>query len=295
MKNFIKNNIIIITVAILLTVILILLFSAKNIKKENMVDYNNLRIVSLSPSITEYLYDIGMQDKLIANTVYCKYPEDAENKLKIGSFNDINYEYIERFKINTAVIQKGMDEQKKRLTDMGVRVIEINNNTIDDIIKTYDILGDAFNIQKVTDAKKEKLINDIESIKKRVNKGTKQKAVISIFRNYGEKVTSLTVSGGNNMYNDILEILNLENPFKDEQPYPEISIENIIRENPDIIIDLYHGRSTISAQKDWEDLKMLKAVKNNKLYILNDVYLSLPGPRTAEIIKKFADTVYGTK
>lgn len=293
MKNFIKNNIVIISIACLLILIMIFLYTAKGIKKEKIIDYNNLRIVSLSPSITEYLYDIGLQDKLIANTVYCKYPEDAENKLKIGSFNDINYEYIERFKINTAVIQKGMNEQKKRLTDMGVRVIEINNNTINDIIETYDILGNAFNIQKVTDEKKKKLIDNIESIKKRINKEEKQKAVISIFRNYGEKVTSLTVAGGNNMYNDILEILNLDNPFKNEQPYPEISVENIIRENPDIIIDLYHGRSTASGKKDWEELKMLKAVKNNKLYILNDVYLSLPGPRTAEIIKKFADTVYG--
>ena len=185
--KYIKENFIIFLIIVLfasiLTAVLFIYYNS-----DYKADNKNIRIASLSPSITEYIYDIKMDKYLIADTTYCNYPEQAKYKEKIGSFSDINYEMVAKLNINTAIIHSHMAEQKLRLEKMGIKVIVINNNTIDDILSAYDILGDAFNIKNITDERKNEIISKINSIKNNIKKHNKKTAVVSIFRNYGSKV-----------------------------------------------------------------------------------------------------------
>ena len=286
MKKLKENYLFFIT--IFLFIIIFILFAYFLIQKNSKIDNINIRLASLSPSITEYIYDTGLDKYLIADTIYCNYPEDAKHKEKIGSFNDVNYEQIAKLEINTVIIQQNMQAQKEKLKSMGIKVVEINNNTINDILNAYDILGDAFNIKNITDKRKNQIKTEIENIKKLLPKNKeKYSAVISIFRNYGSKISTFTAAGGNNLYNDILEILNINNPLKNLPPYTEISKESILNINPDFIFDMYHGNDYKNAQTDCANLP-LKPVKNNDVIILYDNYLSLPGPRINLIIEKFA-------
>lgn len=288
--KYIKAHFIIILIIFLfifiITSVLFVYFN-NNYKADN----KTLRIASLSPSITEYIYDIGMDKYLKANTTYCNFPEEAKYKEKIGSFNNVNYEQIAKLNINTAIIHSHMIEQKSHLEKMGIKVIIINNNNLNDILSAYDILGSEFNIKNITDKRKNEIISKINNIKSNIKIKNNKTAVVSIFRNYGSRVTSATIAGGNNIYNDILNILNIKNPFEDLQPYTEVSLESIIASNPDIIFDLFHGRDTKQAFNDWENIP-LKAVKNKNIIILSDTYLSLPGPRIDKIIEKFYNEYY---
>ena len=286
MNKFKENYLFFIT--IFLFIIIFILFAYFLLQKNNNIDKSIIRLASLSPSITEYIYDTGLDKYLVADTTYCNYPEDAKHKEKIGSFNDVNYEQIAKLKINTAIIQQNMQTQKEKLKSMGIKVIEINNNTINDILNAYDILGNEFNIKNITDKRKNQIQEKIENIKKSLPKNKKENsAVISIFRNYGSEISTFTAAGGNNLYNDILEILNIDNPLKNFPPYTEISKESILKINPAFIFDMVDGNDYKDAQKDWADMP-LKAVKNNDVIILYENYLSLPGPRIDLIIEKFA-------
>lgn len=287
MNKFKNNYLFFITV--FLFIIISILFFYLILQKNNQINETDIRLISLSPSITEYIYDTGLDKYLIADTIFCNYPEDAKNKEKIGFFNDTNYEQIAKLKINTAIIQQNMKQQKDKLESMGIKVIEINNNTINDIISAYDILGEAFNIKNITDKRKNQINTEIENIKKSLPKNKeKYSAVISIFRNYGKEISNFTAAGGNNLYNDILEILNINNSLKKLPQYTEVSKESILNINPDFIFDMYHGNDYRLAYKDWEDMP-LKAVKNNNIIILYEDYISLPGPRISLIIEKFAN------
>ncbi len=285
MKKIKENMPFFITTVFIVLLMAVIVLSAF-FNQNTSADKEELRIASLSPSITEFIYDIGYDKYLTADTIYCNYPEDAKNKFKIGSFNDVNYEYIASLKINVAVIQQNMDKQKEILNRMGIKTIEINNNTIEDIINAYDILGNEFNIREITDIKKANIINKINNIKSKVKHYDNITAFVSIFREYNEDVTSITVAGGKNIYNDILNILNINNPFKDFPPYTNISMESIIKTNPDVIFDMYHGEKAGSALNDWQNIPV-KAVKNNHIFVLADTYLTLPGPRIDMIIEEF--------
>ena len=53
-----------------------------------------VRSISLAPNVTETLYLLGAEDRLIGNTIQCKWPEAAKNKPKIGDLLNLNYEVI---------------------------------------------------------------------------------------------------------------------------------------------------------------------------------------------------------
>lgn len=289
--NTIKEHILFfVTLIILLIIFTVYIYIF--LQQNNVQSSNTLRIASLSPSITEYIYDIGLGDSLIANTTYCNYPEEAKYKEKIGSFNNINYEHIAKLKINTAVIQQDMEQQKKRLQSMGIHVIEIKNNTINNILLSYDILGKEFNIKHITDKRKKQIKEKIEKIKKTVPHNKNHTAVISVFRNYKSEISTLTAAGGNNIYNDILTLLNITNPLSNLPPYTEISKESLLKINPDFIFDMCHGENSANVIDDWQNIP-LKALKHHNIIILTDTYLSLPGPRIDMIIEKFASEYYG--
>lgn len=287
----IKENIIFfITIFFILFLLLASIFLYLNSEKLK-VEKDNLRIISLSPSITEFIYDIGLNKYLVANTTFCNYPDDAKNKLKIGTFSDVNYEYIASLKINTVILESHMEKQKETFEKMGYKVIVVKNNTINDILNTYDTLGKAFNMEDITNKKKQNIIDKINNIKSNIKINNKNiSAVISIYRDYLSNVKSLTVAGGNNIYNDILEILNINNPFNKYAPYTNISVEALIKSNPDIIFDMYHGKNSQNIEKQWE-LLPIKAVNNNHIIVLSDTYLTLPGPRIYLILEEFAKQV----
>ena len=266
--NTIKEHILFfVTLIILLIIFTVYIYIF--LQQNNVQSSNALRIASLSPSITEYIYDIGLGDSLIANTTYCNYPEEAKYKEKIGSFNNINYEHIAKLKINTAVIQQDMEQQKKRLQSMGIHVIEIKNNTINNILLSYDILGKEFNIKHITDKRKKQIKEKIEKIKKTVPHNKNHTAVISIFRNYKSEISTLTAAGGNNIYNDILTLLNITNPLSNLPPYTEISKESLLKINPDFIFDMCHGENSANVIDDWQNIP-LNALKHHNIIILTD-------------------------
>lgn len=294
MKKILNNNIIfVITSSVFSAAIILILLIYMKTGASRPANTADERIASLAPSATEYLYAIGLGDKIIADTIYCNYPEDAKNKAKIGALEQINYEYMARLNINTAVLQQGMDKQKQRLEEMGIRVITISNNTIDDIISSFDTLGAAFDMKETADLKKRELIEKIEAVKNNIPKNEKKEtAVISVFRN-AAPVTTIIAAGGNNLYNDILDIFNLENPFAKYTPYPEISAEGIISVNPDIIIDITRKDAARTAAEEWNALPFINAVRNGRIYIMEDNMISIPGPRIADILQQFAETLYG--
>jgi len=57
------------------------------------------RIISLSPSLTEEIYLLGIEDKLVGCTTYCERPSSAQKKEKVGNVVEVNVEKITLFRI----------------------------------------------------------------------------------------------------------------------------------------------------------------------------------------------------
>ena len=85
----------------------------RDILNQNFENYKRQRIISLVPSITETLFDLGMGDQVIGVTRYCIYPNDAQKKLKVGGTKSPKLETIKNLKPDLILI----NQEENRVDD----------------------------------------------------------------------------------------------------------------------------------------------------------------------------------
>jgi iron complex transport system substrate-binding protein len=129
------------------------------------------------------------------------------------------------------------------------------------------------------------------------------RALVIVDRQQGT-LNDLIAVGPDNYVNQILEIAGGANVLaKPGLPqYPHISLETVLRENPDVIIDLSGTQETEAARRAsraatlalWNQYRDLAAVRGGHVYAGTTDSLVVPGPRTPTATQRLFDFVHGT-
>ena len=265
-------------------------------------DYGNIfstdslpkRIISLAPNLTECLYAIGADSLLVGVTNYCDYPPQAKTKTKIGGILDPNYEIMTSLKPDVILLTTEGNPKNIyfSLKNYNFKVFVTNPGDINGVSNTI------LNLGKLTG--KFKTAEDISNIilaKKRVfelmNKDiVRKKCLLLISLSPFITVNKFTY------INEIIELSGLDNLYKDEiNSYPMINYESVIEKNPDyLLISVDTGNTNLIndyKQKLNTELNATNAVKNNKIFFIDENLLSRPGPRVIECIDKIRKYLSG--
>jgi iron complex transport system substrate-binding protein len=110
------------------------------------------RIVSLAPSLTETLYALGVQDRLVGDTDYCDYPADAQKKKKVGGIINPNLEEIAALHPDLVLVTKEINrlDTVRALDTLGIPVYgtDAHTHTVDDILATTQKLADLLAVSE---------------------------------------------------------------------------------------------------------------------------------------------------
>ena len=118
------------------------------------------RIVTLSPSINEIVFALGVGEDVVANTKHCDFPEESKNVAKIGGYNDISLEKVLEVK-PTIVIGQDYDQNLiQNLKSLNIKVLSYKTNTIENIKNTILELGILF---KKEDKRKNVKLSELNS------------------------------------------------------------------------------------------------------------------------------------
>ena len=250
------------------------------------------RIISTSPSNTEILFALGLEDKVIGVTTYCNYPEEAEEKEKIGGVSTVDIELIINSTPDLVLASSMMkDEDIKKLEGTGIEVVVIDPENIDEILENIELIGNLT-------GKEKEALNIAENLEKRINKvkenaeNLKKKPKV-MYVVWHEPLMS---AGRKTFANDLIEIAGGENIYSDtEVQYPTISLESVIDRNPDIIItSMGHGDAknlTYEYIMNEPRLKNVNAVKNGRVYGIDTDLTGRPGPRIIDGLERFAEWI----
>lgn len=239
------------------------------------------RIVSCAPSITETLVALGLGDKIVGATSYCKYPPQLDIQ-KIGGYSDINMEKVISLKPDVVILQKEHQKQRDFLTRFGIDVISIDNKTISSICSSFVLIGYFCDAKRAADSIVEVFRNSLQS---KPDLSEAPKVLLCVGREGfgGGTVQSAFIVSRAAFYNEIIEASGGINAYQDSLPhYPKVSREGLIALAPDIIIDLASSMSVWSCSTlvaDWNSLNMLPAVRNGKVFCIAADYCTVPGPR----------------
>src|SRR4030042_1364990 len=99
-----------------------------------LVPKNPTRIVSMAPSVTEILFAIHVDDRLVGVTNYCNYPVEAKNKTKVGGFTTPNLEVLVALNPDLIIAADSNDERINVLVNTGFPVVVILAKNVDEII-----------------------------------------------------------------------------------------------------------------------------------------------------------------
>ena len=252
------------------------------------------RIISLAPSVTEILFAAGFGDKIVGVTNFCDYPPEAKQKPKIGGMSNPSLETVVSLKPDIVVMTTDGNPQefKQRLHSMKIKTHVFEAVTLPDLADGIKKMGIALDARERFDS----LASGIEQSINRYKVSGQQSInnALRITQNTAlrKKVLfiiwpePLIVAGPGTAIDDAINLLGGINIAKDAKGrYPKYSIEEIIRQSPDII---FFGRGKGMDEISSRLLKRLSsvpAVKNKKVFYVGDSLYRL-GPRVIKGIEE---------
>ena len=250
------------------------------------------RIVSMSPAITEIIFFLGEQDRLVGVTDHCNYPAQAKKIDSIGGYGNPGIERIVSLRPDLILTTNGKRHPSyAKLMSLKMNVQDIETHSFSDTMKMINELGDILGVPDKARRETDKMTREIDEIRKRYSDVEKPVRVF-VEVNYNPIFTI----GHGSFISDMLHIIGAENVFDDiEQDYPEVSAEAVIRANPEVIF-LGHGSqhdSLLSVRKrpGWD---FIDAVRNGRVY--GDVHPDLyhrPGPRVVQGLRALEKRIHG--
>ncbi|GHT60048.1 ABC transporter substrate-binding protein [Endomicrobiia bacterium] len=248
------------------------------------------RIISLAPSVTESLYELGEEQFVKGITSYC--PKGIIKKEITGTFLEPNIEKIALLNPDLIIATKdGNDEravEKLRRLGYEVYVVEMAES-FNDICTNYYNLSEKLDrtkeAKKIIDKAKylvEKIYNKLESVKE-----------TKLF--WEIELKPLCTAGSRSFMNDYNHYTKTINIYKNiDARYPFVNTEDVIERNPDIIMFVNMGRINSEEIQNWRKYKMISAVKNNRIFIIDSDSMFTPTPLTfAKGVEVLANAVYG--
>ncbi len=242
------------------------------------------RIISLVPSQTELLYDLGLREEVIGITKFCVHPQEwFKSKTRIGGTKKYDLEKIKQLQPDLIIGNKEENEKEgieELMKHFNVWMSDIN--TLKDAFEMITSLGTIVGKQQ------QAMLLKLEIESKFNNFLSRQKQVNKIKVGYFIWRKPYMVAGHNTFINEMLAICGFENSFlKHSSRYPEVSSEEIKNTNLDLI--LLSSEPFPFKEKHINELKEISP--QSKILIVDGEIFSWYGSRLLKAPEYFSEII----
>ena len=240
---------------------------------------DELRVVSLSPSLTELVFWLGKGSNLVGRSAVCDYPAEAAKLPVAGNFADPDIERVLKLKPDLVITNDLMRPGKdKVLTRAGIRFVRMQCRNMDEYIRWVEKLGALLNCPEAA-------AREIGRIKSRLEKFRLQAAKIKLKKTVCWVIwdSPLMIAGSGSLPETVIGYAGGVNVAKDLHPeYIKVSRDWLLKVQPDILIWTC-SRPLNRKDRFWSSLK---AVKSGRIVMAPDSsLLQRPGPRLPDGIE----------
>ena len=261
------------------------------------------KIASLAPSNTQMLFAVGAGDKVVGMTDFDDYPYDFQswinvyhNMTSVGGYGDVNMEAIATLNPDLILATTMNDDgETQALRDLGYKVLTIDPSSVNGVLQDILLVGRATG----NDAKAATVINDINTklnaIAAKVASLNQAKPTV-YYEIWAEPLQSV---GASSWVTDVISRAGGVNIFGNvTEAWPTVSAETVVSLNPDVIIlptNMGTGQAfqvtleQVKARPGWD---VVNALKNNRLYVIDQDTFAIFGPRIAEQVQTVAACLY---
>ncbi len=257
------------------------------------------RIVSLAPSTTELVFALGAGDRLIADTAYCQFPEEARDLPHIQGFDSPNAERLLELEPDLVLASNiTSPATANRLRELGLPVFVLPSQGLDGLVTDIELLGNVLGRNEAA----ADLLAKFTQIRTELGMrfaGLNDEERPRVFLAYGERETYtagpgtfpdqlIREAGGRNIAYDV------------KGDWVELSQETVLERDPQVI--LLPGETEERIEPAGVDLLAayrqdplwgeLSAVREGRVYVIDNTLFNIPGPRLTLALEALADTLH---
>jgi iron complex transport system substrate-binding protein len=245
------------------------------------------RIVSLAPSLTETIYALGLQDRLVGDTDYCDYPPDAQKKTKVGGGIDPSLEVIASLHPDLVLATKSYNrrETTQALDELGISSYATDPHTVDDIIASIKTLADILGVPETGASVAADMERRLADLQLRLGDLPPKRVLFVVW------TQPLISTGRKTFLADALRHAGAVSIVDSAQDWPQVNLEEVARLQPEFLV--FADSHSESAAREVDTLatlpgwKILNAVSNRRYAVISDA-VNRPTPRIVSAIEELA-------
>jgi len=244
------------------------------------------RIVSLVPSVTEIVYALGGEDRLVGVTDFCDYPAAARQKRSVGGMVAPSLEVMVALRPDLVVATTGgnSDETFRHLARLGIPTYAIEVNHFTEMMDLIGRVGDLTGRQQAAGPLVATLEARIAFIRRAVAPFAAPRVLYVLWPE------PLIVPGRESLITELIDAAGGRSVTADEpQGYPRFSLEAAVARAPEVIVLAQHGPGTKALPMDpWQRLASLPAIKSGRVHAVDGALMHRYGPRVVEGLEVLA-------
>jgi iron complex transport system substrate-binding protein len=245
------------------------------------------RIVSLAPSLTETLYALGVQDRLVGDTDYCDYPPEAQKKRKVGGPINPNLEEIAALHPDLVLVTKEINrlDTVRALDTLGIPTYATRAQNVDEILSTTQKLADLLGVPETGKSLTTDLEARLSALHAKLEALPPSRVLFVVWTH------PLISVGKHTFIADALSKADAASIVDATQDWPQMNLEEVVRLQPEYLV--FAATHPDSAARDFESLsvlpgwKLLDAVRNRRFAVISDA-VNRPAPRIVSAIEDLA-------
>jgi iron complex transport system substrate-binding protein len=255
------------------------------------VPQNPARIVALAPSITEIVYALNQQHRLVGVTQYSDYPAQAKSLPKVGSYVHLNLEKIAALKPDLCIAVKEGNPIAviRRMEALKIPVYAVDPHGFNAIGVMLTEIGGLLNAATQAAEINAEMAARIDRVRTRV---AGIKARPRVFFQIG--VSPIVAPGTNTFIHELIEMAGGVNTTAGPVPYPRINREQILTLAPEVVIITSMARLETfeGVKKEWQRWTDLPAVRTGRIHLVNSDIYDRASPRLVDGLEQLAELIH---
>lgn len=264
---------------------------------------NCRRIVSTSPALSDIIFSLKLDDRIIGATRYCQLPEDPSREI-VGGYFDLNFEKVLSLKPDIVFLEGDVNSPvAMKLGSLGIKYRVFPLDTLNDMEAAKQEIGHYCEGEVVIGGNT--LRDDLSALVPAAVETLDHAPKVLILYNYGDNATKVLprLAAGRSFHGELLEALSMENVYLGPLNAPELTRESISLLNPEwiFIFNSMVGNNELSSgslvvdniNPQWEFLSMIDAVRKGHVYEVKGFYTQIPSVAAMRHLGKvMAEIVY---
>jgi iron complex transport system substrate-binding protein len=236
------------------------------------------KVVSLAPANTEIIYAVGGGDKLVGVTTYCDYPAAAKKKEKVGDFTTPNVEKIVSLAPQVVFTTGGVQESfTKDLGKFNIKTFVVDPKSFSQMFSDMKKVGVILGLNEKSAQVVIGLEKRVDDVLAKVKGKPRPKVFFEIWNQ------PLMTAGNGTFIDKMITMAGGSNIGRSAGPqFPQFSEEQLLRDDPGVYVAVKGTQANPSDIAKRPGYSQLKAVRDGKVYIVEDNLFVRSGPRLVD-------------